>query len=116
MRRDDFEEDIDLLADLSLCDLQEAQVDENAHRPITNERVQHLRHHLYATSSHVMASGRMCASYRSQIWGSCLWLRPPSLWITINPMDYEDPIAQIFAGEHINMDSFMNSMGPDANS
>ena len=116
MRRDDFEEDIDLLADLSLRDLQEAQVDENAHRPITNERVQRLRHHLYATSSHVMASGRMCASYRSQIWGSCLWLRPPSLWITINPMDYEDPIAQIFAGEHIDMDSFMNLMGPDANS
>ena len=116
MRRDDFEEDIDLLADLSLRDLQEAQVDENAHRPITNEQVQRLRHHLYVTSSHVMASGRMCASYHSQIWGSCLWLRPPSLWITINPMDYEDPIAQIFAGEHIDMDSFMNLMGPDANS
>lgn len=74
-----------------------------------------MRHHLFATSSHVLASGKMRASYRSQIWGTCLWLRPPSLWITINPMDYEDPIAQIFAGEDIDMDCFMNMMGPDAN-
>ena len=74
-----------------------------------------MQHHLFATSSHVLASGKMRASYRSQIWGTCLWLRPPSLWITINPMDYEDPIAQIFAGEDIDMDCFMNMMGPDAN-
>ena len=57
----------------------------------------------------------MRASYRSQIWGTCLWLRPPTLWLTINPMDYEDPIAQIFAGENIDMDAFLNIMGPDAN-
>ena len=116
MRQDDFEADTDLLANLTLRDLQEAQIDENAHRLITNERVQSLRHHLYATSSHIMASGKMRASYRSQIWGTCLWLRPPSIWMTINPMDYEDPIAQIFAGENIDMDSFMNLMGPSANS
>ena len=41
-------------------------------------------------------------------------MRPPSLWLTINPMDYEDPIAQIFAGENINMDSFLEFMGPDS--
>ena len=116
MHQDDFEADTDLLADLTLQDLQEAQVDENAHCSISNERVQHLRHYLYATSSHIMASGKMRASYCSQIWGSCLWLRPPSLWMTINLMDYEDPIAQIFAGENIDMDSFMNLMGPNANS
>jgi hypothetical protein len=28
-------------------------------------------------------------------------------------MDYEDPIAQILAGEDIDMDSFMESMGPE---
>lgn len=115
MRRDDFEADTNLLADLSLRDLQEAQVDEEAHRPIQNERVQRLRHHLYATSSHIMGSGQMRGTYRSQIWGTCLWMRPPSLWMTINPMDYEDPIAQIFAGENIDMDSFMDFMGPDPN-
>lgn len=114
MRRADFEADSDLLAELNLRDLQEAQVDEEKHRPIQNERVQRLRHHLFATSSHIMASGKMRASYRSQIWGTCLWLRPPSLWLTINPIDYEDPIAQVLAGENIDMDCFMDVIGPDA--
>ena len=115
MRRTDFDADGDLLASLSLRDLQEAQVDEEKHRPIHNDRVRHLRRHLFATSSHIMASGKMRASYRSQIWGSCLWLRPPSLWLTINPMDYEDPIAQVFAGEDIDMESFMDVMRNDVN-
>jgi hypothetical protein len=39
-----------------------------------------------------------------------LWLRPPSLWLTINPIDYEDLIAQIFARENIDMDAFCNVM------
>jgi hypothetical protein len=51
----------------------------------------------------------------NKIWEKCLWLRPPSLWLTINPMDYEDPIAQIWAGKWINMDSFMSLLGPNAN-
>ena len=115
MRRVDFEADGDILAGLTLRDLQEAQVDEEKHRPIQNNRVQHLRRHLFATSSHIMASGKMRAGYRNQIWGTCLWLRPPSLWLTINPMDYEDPIAQIFAGENIDMDAFSDVMRADVN-
>ena len=102
-----------MLANLSICDLQEAQVDEEAHQPIRNEHVQHLRHHLYATSSRIMASPKMRTTCCSQIWGGCLWMRSPSLWMTINPLDYEDPIAQIFAGEKIDMDSFFESMGPN---
>ena len=62
-----------------------------------------------------MTSGQMCARYQTQIWGSCLWLGPPSLWLTINPIDYEDPIAQIFTGGKINMDAFMDVMGPSPN-
>jgi hypothetical protein len=34
--------------------------------------------------------------------------------MTINPMDYEDPITQVFAGEDIDMDSFLSCMGPDS--
>lgn len=95
MRLSDFEADTDLLSEVTLRDLQEAQVDEECHRTIQNERVKRLRHHLYATSSHIMASGNMRLGNRSKIWGTCLWLRPPTLWVTINPMDYEDPIAQV---------------------
>ena len=41
-------------------------------------------------------------------------LGPPSLWITINPLDYKDPVAQIFAGEDIDMDNFVTTAGPDS--
>jgi hypothetical protein len=34
--------------------------------------------------------------------------------LTINPIDYEDPVAQIFTGENNNMDAFSNMMGPCA--
>ena len=42
---------------------------------------------------------------QSQIWSTCIMKNPPSLWITINPSDLHDPIAQIFAGEDINLDA-----------
>jgi Helitron helicase-like domain at N-terminus len=115
MHQQDFEADSELLAELRVWDLQQAQVDEDAHWPIQNEAVKSLWRHLYATSSHIMGSSQMRMTYWSQIWGTCLWLRPLSLWLTINPMDYEDPIAQILAGECINMDFFMSLLGPNAN-
>ncbi|KIK25270.1 hypothetical protein PISMIDRAFT_9649 [Pisolithus microcarpus 441] len=37
---------------------------------------------------------------------------PPSLWLTINPCDLHDPIAQVFAGEHIDLDNFNAQLGP----
>jgi len=39
---------------------------------------------------------------------------PPSLWITINPSDTGDPIAQVFAGEAIDLDSFCRTSGPNS--
>jgi Helitron helicase-like domain at N-terminus len=36
-----------------------------------------------------------------QIWSTSVFLGPPSLWITINPSDINNPIAQLFAGESI---------------
>jgi len=40
-------------------------------------------------------------------------LNPPSLWITINPCDLHDPIAQVFAGENsINMDDLLATLNP----
>ena len=49
------------------------------------------------------------------IWGMCLTLGGPSLWLTINPADVHDPIAQIFVGESIDMDNFNTHLGPDSN-
>ena len=70
MHQRDFEADTDLLANLTLRDLQEAQVDEEVGRPIQNERVQRLRHHLFATSSQVIAFERLIVvKYGEPVFG-----------------------------------------------
>ena len=45
------------------------------------------------------------------MWSITTALNPPSLWVTINFNDLHDRVAQIFSGEHINMDHFKNNMG-----
>lgn len=41
-------------------------------------------------------------------------INPTSLWLTINPSDTNDPIVQVFAGEEIDMDTFVATAGPDS--
>jgi hypothetical protein len=50
---------------------------------------------------------------RSKVWSLTAHIGPPSLWITINPSDIRDPIAQVIAGEDIDLDSFVADRGPD---
>ena len=40
-------------------------------------------------------------------------LGPPSIWLTVNPCDLHDPIAQLLAGEEINLDDFIKTDAPD---
>jgi hypothetical protein len=47
------------------------------------------------------------------MWATTILLNPPSLWITINPDDLHDPVAQVFAGEKIDMNNFIRMAGPD---
>ncbi|KIO01480.1 hypothetical protein M404DRAFT_961993 [Pisolithus tinctorius Marx 270] len=49
------------------------------------------------------------------IWGTCLMLGGPLLWLTINPVDLHNPIAQVFAGENIDLNQFNAQLGPDSN-
>jgi hypothetical protein len=114
MRRRDFETDSQAIASLTIQDLQQAEHEEDSNIPISNPKVQALRKHVFVSSGHVMGSDSSRASYRSQIWGSILRLRPPSLWLTINPVNLHDPVAQVFAGEEIDMDNFVASTGPDS--
>ena len=51
---------------------------------------------------------------RAKIWGTNLLHNPPSLWVTINPSDTQDPIAQVFAGVDIDLDVFCKTAGPDS--
>jgi hypothetical protein len=48
----------------------------------------------------------------SQIWSTAIYLNPPSLWVTINPCNLHDLIAQIFAGKQIDLDNFSLQLVP----
>jgi hypothetical protein len=115
MQRQDFEADNLALTSLTVEELRKAEIEEEQKWVISNPRVRLLRKHVSAVSGRVVGSNSSRAAYRGQIWGTCLYLNPPSIWITINPVDIHDPIAQVFAGEHINMDKFLFTAGPDSN-
>jgi hypothetical protein len=85
-------------------------------QPISDPAITALRKHLFSVSSRVKGSNQSRIKLRSQIWATSIMLNLPSLWITINPSDLHDPIAQLFAGEEIDLDRFleMKAKGPDA--
>lgn len=115
MKRRDFDCDALALASLTVADLKKAEKEEANRLPISNPRVRLLRKHVFATSGRVMGSDPSRAAYRGKIWGTCLILRGPSVWLTINPCDLHDPIAQVLVGEDINMDAFNSFLGPNSN-
>lgn len=47
-----------------------------------------------------------------KIWRNNLIFNPLALWITLNPNDTHDPIAQVLAGAEIDIDHFCNTLGP----
>jgi hypothetical protein len=68
-----------------------------------------------AVRSKVMGTDESRASIRSQIWGMSLMFNPPVLWITLNPADVHDPVAQVLAGADIDLDRFDRLAGPNTN-
>ena len=110
MKRRDFDTDAIAMASLTIADLQQAEQEEANKQLISNPKVRALRKHVFMAGGRVMGSDNSRASYCSEIWGTSLLLRPPSVWMTINPMDLHDPIAQIFCGENIDMDRFLQTV------
>ncbi|KAJ7080494.1 hypothetical protein C8R43DRAFT_965727 [Mycena crocata] len=43
-----------------------------------------------------------------------MMFNPPAVWCTINLADVGDPVAQVLAGEDIDLDRFVNTAGPRA--
>ncbi|KAG2114679.1 uncharacterized protein F5147DRAFT_769999 [Suillus discolor] len=91
---------------LTMADLKQAEKKEANKLPISNPCVRLFMKHVFASSGRVMGSDPSCAAYQGKIWGSCLTLRGPAAWLTINPCDLHDPIAQVLVGEEINMNAF----------
>jgi hypothetical protein len=108
-----FERDARILSNITSSHLANAQAQEEKGEPITDPAIRMLRNHVHAIAGRVMGSNQSRYHLRSQIWSTTAQLSPPSVWITINPSDLHDPIAQIFAGEDIDLDKFILTSGPD---
>ena len=80
----------------------------------TNPAVRALREQLAAVRTIVKGTDESRQHVRSKIWGTNLVFNPPTLWITINPADTQDPIAQVFAGVEIDLDHFCDTAGPNS--
>jgi hypothetical protein len=99
---------------LTLKDLEIASGEESRKVPFSNPTVKALRGQLSAVRAKVMGTDESRIKIRAQIKGMNVMKGPPSLWITINPSDVGDPIAQVLAGEEINLDSFDKTSGPNS--
>ncbi|KAF9778455.1 hypothetical protein BJ322DRAFT_1114276 [Thelephora terrestris] len=108
-----FEREARAISSVTAEKLEQAKSDEDHGLPISDEAIRVLRKHVHATAARVSGSDQSRYRLRSQIWSTSTILGPPSLWITINPSDLHDLITQVFAGEDIDMDKFMATLGPD---
>ena len=113
MQQKMFERDVRLMSSVTIKKLEAAKQEEEKGMPISDPAVRKLKNHIHATASRIQGSDQARYRLRSEIWSTSALLGPPSLWITVNPSDLHDPIAQVFAGEEINMDEFMAHLGPD---
>ena len=114
MKTKRYHKDIQILRTVTLDKLRHAQVEEEAKKPISDLAIQVLKTHVNATLGGVLGSDQSRYQMRSQIWSTTMCKGPPTLWMTINPSDLHDPIAQVFVGEDIDLDKFTSRMGPDA--
>ncbi len=91
-----------------------ASKQEKRKTPFTNPAVQALRTELTAIRSKVPGTDESRRTLWSKIWSTNVMFNPPNLWITVNPNDTHDPIAQVIAGENIDLDNFLAHVGPTA--
>lgn len=103
----------DLIANLKQADFRQASMEEANNVPFSNPTMSELRNDLSAVRSHVPGTDESRLSVRAQSWGNTLIFNGPNVWLTLNPADTQDPIAQIFAGADIDLDKFIKTAGPN---
>ena len=91
---------------LRSSDFETAAVEEQSHHAFSNPTMQSLRGNINSVRAKVMGTDESRIKIRSLIWGMCVKKNPPSLWLTINPADTQDPIAQVLCGKDIDLDRF----------
>ncbi len=112
MRRKTFVDEARILSTITDSALRRAAEQEAAKQPITDPSVLLLKRLVHGAAGRVQGTDASRYKIRGQIWSTCLVHGPPSLWITINPTDIDDPIAQVFAGAEIDVDRFAATEGP----
>ena len=103
-----------LLSTITASDLIKASLEETRGVPFSNPAVRALRGQLKAVKMKVQGSDESRLSIRGKIWGTNLPHNPPSVWVTINPADTQDLIAQVLAGADIDLENFCKTAGPDS--
>jgi len=114
IKKSDFQKNERVIQSLKPSDLTQAAEEEKRRIPFSNPAVRCLRKHIKSTRAKVMGTDESRANLRSKVWSLTAHIGPPSLWITVNPSDTGDPIAQVLAGADIDLDRFMSGRGPDA--
>lgn len=87
-------------------DLLAAGVEEQAGKAYSHPVIRSLRRHLSSVRARVMGTDESRVKIRSRIWGMCMMKNPPSIWLTVNPADTQDPITQLLTGRDIDLDRF----------
>ena len=95
-------------------DFRQASKEEIDRKPYSNAGIRLLRKNLRAVRTRIQGTDESRLSMRSKVWSTVLLFNPPSLWITINPADTQDPIAQVIAGADIDLDKFCRMSGPNS--
>ncbi len=114
IRRKAYEKDMRVLSTITTESLKRAAEQEAAKVPITDPAVLLLKRVIHGSAGRVQGTDAARYKIRGQIWSTCLSHGPPSMWITINPTDIHNPIAQVLAGQDIDLDRFLGSAGPSA--
>ena len=114
MTRRNFERDAHLLSTITKERLALARVETEQGKEVTDPAVRLLKKKVKAATGKLIGSEHSRYRMRSQIWSTSAYLGPPSLWMTINPSDINNPVAQVFAGENIDLDMFISMTGPSS--
>nr|GAT42295.1 predicted protein [Mycena chlorophos] len=99
---------------LKVHDFVLASKEEANKQTISNPVIRSLRKQLTAVRARVMGTDESRIGIRAQVWGMILRFNPPTLWMTINLSDTNDPIAQVLAGQEIDLNNFLATSGPDS--
>ena len=92
---------------LSSLDFKIAAEEENQCHPFSNRVMQSMHRTVSSVRANIMGTDESCTKICSYIWGMCIKKNPPSIWLTINPADTQDPVARLLTGQDIDLDHFI---------